>query len=59
MELLKIEKITKGGVMLNISAVARRLGCSWITARNKLYPKDKTKIIKHSIIDEYKEIITN
>lgn len=59
MELLKIEKITKGGVMLNISEVARRLGCSWITARNKLYPKDKTKIIKHSIIDEYKEIITD
>lgn len=45
--------------MLNISEVARRLGCSWITARNKLYPKDKTKIIKHSIIDEYKEIITD
>ena len=57
MELLKIDKITRGGVTVNISEIARRLGCSWSTARNKLYSKEKQIIIKSSILDDYKDII--
>lgn len=58
MEQLKIDLLKKGGVTLNISEIARRLGCSWITAKNKLFPKEgKSTKIKKSILDDYKEII--
>jgi transposase len=57
MEQLKINYLMKGGVKMNISELARILSCSWSTAKNKLYPKEKIEIKRKSLLDDYKEII--
>lgn len=56
-ELKIIQNIQKGGVSVNISELARMLNCSWSTAKNMIFPKEKVKVSKPSILDEYKTII--
>lgn len=58
---ITIEKLLKGGVNLNKSALARQYGCCWETIDRRInpekYQKDKKVRIYKSILDPYKHII--